>query len=239
MQIHPWLVIRDSITYVVALGLVTTFMFTNGGEIDLYESCGLLLFYLIYILYVIYSPSKPLGEIKERRRTTMLQGLSGVVGEQSPLVVEAAAEEKENDDGSDSINDMYIVKCFRPLYDPFEAIFNFIFKYTILPTPEEEIHFHQDAEPYPLWSVMIACFLSFVWLAALSEAIYVLVLLICDNTNFLQPVTVGGIFLAVGAQVISFHLFIFQNILHVQYFFIEKEKEKKEVILLLSSLTIH
>jgi Ca2+/Na+ antiporter len=201
MQIMPWLIIRDSVTYIVALSMVTVFMFINGGEINLYESCGLLFFYLVYIVYVVYSPTKPLAELRERRRT--LSHDLVLSHETSPLVPASSQDNEEGEakEGDDSVADLYVVKCFKPFYEPFAVLFNFLFKYTIPPPPEDEVESPEDAQQYNLAVVLFACFMSFAWLALLSEGIYVLVLYICYNTDFLQPVTVGGIFLAVGAQV--------------------------------------
>jgi Ca2+/Na+ antiporter len=207
----PWLIIRDSVTYIVALSMVTVFMFINGGEINLYESCGLLFFYLVYILYVVYSPTKPLTELRERRRTLSHDIVSSNNHETSPLVPTVGASSSQDNEeggnngeakeGDDSVADLYVVKCFKPFYEPFAVLFNFLFKYTIPPPPEDEVESPEDAQQYNLAVVLFACFMSFAWLALLSEGIYVLVLYICYNTDFLQPVTVGGIFLAVGAQV--------------------------------------
>mmetsp|Transcript_124 Transcript_124/g.148 ORF Transcript_124/g.148 Transcript_124/m.148 type:complete len:442 (+) Transcript_124:77-1402(+) len=211
MQIRPWIVLRDSFAYIIALGMVTAFMFTNGGVINIYESVGLLVFYLIYILIVVFAPHPEDANLKRRKSNFI-----GVIelrkdnnkgpSETSPLMASDETEKGGGEDNKDhdetDIEDYAIVKCFTPLYTPFANGFDFIFKYTIPQPPEEdEVTCPEDAAKISTMWNALGVFMAFVWLAGLSEGIYELVLLICDHTGFLQPVTVGGIFLAVGAQV--------------------------------------
>ncbi len=53
LRLAAWPVVRDTLAYLAALAAVVGFMFGNGGEIDLYESVGLIVFYAGYVAVVL------------------------------------------------------------------------------------------------------------------------------------------------------------------------------------------
>jgi Ca2+/Na+ antiporter len=109
-------------------------------------------------------------------------------GEGEGLLSDQRGESDDNEPG-----------FFGSVYLKFDETFHVIFSWTV-PTPPHEGAQSAEDLPSGLTTALGLCG-SFVWLAGLSEAVYYLVLIICDATHFLSPMALGAILLSAGAQI--------------------------------------
>jgi len=202
LDLRAFPIIRDTAFYLVALGAVTAFIFTNDGHIDVYESSGLLVYWVIYVVVVVFvSPEalparRPLTvrkavmrvpvKVAKAAKTFLKRGQSRA--ERLPLVSTPPAALEPEEPG-----------IFGRMYLSLDSGFDFVFSYTVPPPPLAKNLVPESADTSAAMTAL-GVFAAFIWLATLSEAVYELVLIICDSTTFLSPTALGSILLAVGSQ---------------------------------------
>ena len=193
LKLSPGPIVRDTGVYICSLGAVGAMMFTDDGDIKIWESALLLVILFVYIVFVVATSTQ---QPVVRRQTlavrkSLLPGRAGSMlgGSESAELLPPDDAEKGDDEGAG---------LFGRAYLHFDAFFHVMLEYTV-PTPPDDDR-PEEEPPSGLWTAL-GLFGSFVWLAGLSEAVYYLVLTICDSTSFLSPVALGAVLLAAGAQI--------------------------------------
>jgi len=204
LALNAWPICRDTVAYLVALAMVSTYLFVDDGNISIYESSSLLVVYAAYILAAVYAPAA-LAASNKKSDENMAPAEFGVamaplhthadkntgLNESTPLL----ADVKGNVETEITFSRMGCLRCLLSVYTPVETVFDYLFEKTI-PAPPPVDGLQTSAG----WA---GTGVSMLWLALISDGIYELVLLICDMTSFLNPSTLGAVLLSVGAQVHS------------------------------------
>lgn len=185
LALKTWAICRDTGAFVLALAMVSCYMLLNHSEITIYESSSLLLLYFLYIIVVVSTAASAYsGDSKVDPPSRPVE-----VGESMSLL--SSGNNDATDSETESSSGCW--QCLVAMYNPLGTIFTFIFSWTIVPPPQEDM-------PQSLFG-WFGTFMAFAWLALISEGIYELVLVVCDLTTFLNPATLGAVVLSVGAQL--------------------------------------
>ena len=182
LALKSWAVCRDTGAFVVALSMVSSYMFLNNAQISVYESSSLLFFYLLYIIFMVCTSAFS-GDEKDNAANRSAES-----GESVPLFAAANGADEPDADGNGGC-----WRCVVATYTPMATVVTSVYAWTIPPPPE-------DGGPQTATG-WVGTLMTFAWLALISEGIYELVLLVCDLTTFLNPATLGAVLLSVGAQV--------------------------------------
>ncbi|GMH79734.1 hypothetical protein TL16_g08249 [Triparma laevis f. inornata] len=129
MKLEAWPVMRDSVSYVFALGCFYTFL--DEGNIDTKESGILVAIYFVYLLLIFVPHFMSSGKVAYEE-----------IGEKEEA--EAAQEEGEDEEGSGCIG-MFFSVCSKPIH--------FVFSWTVPVQPEESTN---PSAPLAFFSVFMS-----------------------------------------------------------------------------------